>query len=530
MKHSIEVATKSPSRNKSLFTTIIILFLFASNSINQAAAATSLTAQPATEISFPTLGGKYYGLELTRDLENPEWTPLPRYYQGDGLTQSYLVKSGSQQLGFFRLAEYDVSSGLVAHYTFDGNANDTSGFNNHGIADGATLVADRYGKPLSAYRFNGTNQRIIIPHQSYLNFPGGEMTISLWVKFNGQNANQYLIGKSDGINFANKWIFYYLQNPNSVSFHVNTTSGAGNSSPAKASWIYNTNDWIHFAVTKSSDTYKTYVNGILMNQSTGPIAIPSTTSSMTIGVAEGVSWVQGDIDDVRIYNRALNTKEVEILKGGNDFDLRNGLIADYRLDGNALDASASAHHGIESSVLPASDRFGNPSRALYFNGTNSVITLPGASAINSLNSDFTISIWAKFDGNKSEKHILGRSNGTFANNKWILIYVPTSDTLSFHAFNVGTYNVFQASTSWSHPTADWYHIAVTKNSTTYTLYINGVKTSQDTGPLNLPSITASFTIGGVEGVNMMKGKLDDLKIYNRVLSEKEIAGLTSLIE
>lgn len=513
-----------------LFFVFSAWLLLVADSMLGASENPSLTAQPATEINFTTLLGKYYGIESTHDLDNPEWLPLPRYYQGDGSTQSYLVKSGSQQLGFFRLAEYDVSSGLVAHYPFDGNANDTSGFNNHGIADGATLVADRFGKPLSAYSFNGINQKVIIPHQSYLSFPDGEMTISLWVKFTGQNANRYLIGKSDGINFANKWILYYIQNPNAVSFHVNTTSGAGNSSPAKASWVYSTNEWVHFAVTKSADKYKTYVNGILMNQSTGPVEIPPTTSSMTIGVAEDVGWVQGDIDDVRIYSRALNSKEIEVLNGGAAFDLKNGLIADYRLDGNALDNTSNANHGTVSSATPTSDRLGNPSKAFYFNGTDSLITLPQSSAINALNNEFTVSVWAKFDGSKSEKHILGRSNGTFANNKWILIYVPTSDTLSLHAFNVGSYNVFQAPASWSHPTTDWYHVAVTKSGTTYTLYINGIKASQDTGPLNLPSITAPFTIGGVEGVNMMKGKLDDLKIYNRVLSDKEIAGLTALVE
>ena len=53
-----------------------------------------------------------------------------------------------------------LTNGLIAYYPFNGNANDASGNGNNGTVYGATLTADRFGNPNSAYYFNGTNNYI----------------------------------------------------------------------------------------------------------------------------------------------------------------------------------------------------------------------------------------------------------------------------------------------------------------------------------------------------------------------------------
>ena len=72
------------------------------------------------------------------------------------------------------------TNGLVARYLFNGNANDMSGNNNHGIVNGATLTTDRCGNPNSAYNFNGSSY-IRVPHSQSLNNHTNELTISFWV-------------------------------------------------------------------------------------------------------------------------------------------------------------------------------------------------------------------------------------------------------------------------------------------------------------------------------------------------------------
>jgi len=56
----------------------------------------------------------------------------------------------------------DLSSGLVAWYPFNGNANDSSGNGNNGTVYGATLTTNRFGIMGKAYEFAGNSDRIVI--------------------------------------------------------------------------------------------------------------------------------------------------------------------------------------------------------------------------------------------------------------------------------------------------------------------------------------------------------------------------------
>ena len=54
-------------------------------------------------------------------------------------------------------AQINLDSGLVAHYPFNGNANDESGNGNDGTVNGATLTTDRFGNANKAYSFDGVS-------------------------------------------------------------------------------------------------------------------------------------------------------------------------------------------------------------------------------------------------------------------------------------------------------------------------------------------------------------------------------------
>jgi hypothetical protein len=75
-----------------------------------------------------------------------------------------------------------------------------------------------------------------------------------------------------------------------------------------------------------------------------------------------------------------------------DADAIPGLVAWYKLDGNADDASAKGHHGSASGVRPTEDRFGRASRACAFDGESSQILVPDAPALNPTKG-LTITAW-----------------------------------------------------------------------------------------------------------------------------------------
>ena len=63
-------------------------------------------------------------------------------------------------------ASANLDTGLVAHYPFNGSADDASGYGNTATVYGATLTADRFGNPNSAYLFNGISAYIQTPVNS----------------------------------------------------------------------------------------------------------------------------------------------------------------------------------------------------------------------------------------------------------------------------------------------------------------------------------------------------------------------------
>ncbi len=94
------------------------------------------------------------------------------------------------------------SGDLVAYYPFNGNANDESGFNNHGTVNGAALVADRFGNQNSAYQFDGNNDYINVPNSESLNFENS-ITVNFWIKV-GEFFEREAYPLSHG-NWENRW-------------------------------------------------------------------------------------------------------------------------------------------------------------------------------------------------------------------------------------------------------------------------------------------------------------------------------------
>ena len=73
----------------------------------------------------------------------------------------------------------NLSNGLVAHWTFDGNAQDSSGRGHHGTVNGAVLTTDRCGRPNRAYLFNGNSSYINVTDHADLR--PGHITVSIWL-------------------------------------------------------------------------------------------------------------------------------------------------------------------------------------------------------------------------------------------------------------------------------------------------------------------------------------------------------------
>ncbi len=209
------------------------------------------------------------------------------------------------------------TSGLLAYYPFNGNAQDASGNAYNGIVNGATLTTDRFGNANSAYAFGGTNQYITSP---FAGISGSKSrTVSVWFKVNQVNTSEFQWtmvhyggnGSPGGAFSCNTWPNQY------VSIDVSYSYIAYNK-------IYTLNDWHHYAVSYSDTTgtnvnsCKVYLDGKLLTSILTPFNTSTTINTGTVSslmMGKAVAGTdqpqfQGSLDDIRIYNRALKSNDI----------------------------------------------------------------------------------------------------------------------------------------------------------------------------------------------------------------------------
>jgi hypothetical protein len=205
-------------------------------------------------------------------------------------------------------AQSFITNGLVAYYPFNGNANDASGNGNNPTNIQATLCADRFGNPNSAYSFNGTNSYI-----GFTNVPTTQITnwsVTAWVMPASldQSGIAVCMGYDDG------------HTGNGYSLGVSGNQVPGGQLYAIFGYIgfypggftfTNTNQWYQVVMLRNSGVTTFFVNGVATSNSI--TTTPFTPTSFRIGSENGVRFFNGAINDVRIYNRALASNEVATL-------------------------------------------------------------------------------------------------------------------------------------------------------------------------------------------------------------------------
>ena len=211
---------------------------------------------------------------------------------------------------------FDLADGLVAHYPLDGNAQDISGNNNHGLPNSTAVpTTDRFGNPNSAYHFNGTNSQIVIPGSTSLDSPSAASTQFAWIRLEGfsqvgSNFGPILMKSTSTTN-----AFMYRLDVSSGGFGVAfgnwyTSAGASYSTPLET--------WFNIAATWDGQTARFYVNGLFIGEDDVTASLTADGRDLVIGAdypgAYESFW--GKIDDVRVYNRALSDEEIIELGGG----------------------------------------------------------------------------------------------------------------------------------------------------------------------------------------------------------------------
>jgi hypothetical protein len=202
------------------------------------------------------------------------------------------------------------TNGLIGWYPFTGSANDLSPSANNGTVYNATLTTDRFGTINSAYYFDGIDDYITI---SNLPTDYTKYTYCGWVKTSNITQENIGVILQDGILPNNKLI-------SSFGLHINIPAKYGgrlrnSSGILEAAPSTNLIDtlWKFITVTWDGDSLRFYSNGVLQSKT-----IASNNSPFSNRLLIGCAYVndnlgyyyEGKIDDVRLYNIALNSDEI----------------------------------------------------------------------------------------------------------------------------------------------------------------------------------------------------------------------------
>jgi hypothetical protein len=412
----------------------------------------------------------------------------------------------------------DLTTGLVAYYPFNGNANDESGNAHHGIIYGALSAIDRFGVANKAYHFNGINDSIVVPSNSNLTL-SKIFSVAIWIKSDTSNRFQNIINKRQGFNCdlelrVNQWI-------NGIDFNKHGCATLLTSKTAQP------HTWNFIVATFQDSAAKLYLNGSLDTSFAHVSAFGASLSNIIIGNAwNGSTPFKGTLDDIRIYNRALADAEIKLLYNeGGWTGIQDGLVAYYPFNGNANDESWNGNNGTVTNATLTADRFGNINKAYSFDGVSAYISFTSLFILHQ-QTNATVLFWSYHESGNAQRTLFFTRSDEVDNNRFHICYDSTNAGDSLR-FNYRETNSTMHAEMWTTlGRGVWIHLAIVHNGNSYLLYKNGVLTSQSVDPSPVLPTTTGWRLAGKNSYGYrFKGRIDDIRFYGRALSQSEIQSL-----
>jgi hypothetical protein len=319
------------------------------------------------------------------------------------------------------------------------------------------------------------------------------ITVDYWVyptTLNGSSTTAYAIfGTSSNTN--DNYTFSYIYGNGRVAVGIN-----GVNEIVSAANVIRAGVWSYVSVVRNGSTTTIYVNGTSVASNTTGVW-SNNSAAVRIGFGPPNTYFNGYLSDLRIVLGSSNvpstnptspltsiTNTNTLLSFTNAGLLDNSMINDFETVGSAQ-------------ISTTQSKFGGSS--ISFNGSNSSLTVPSSQNYDFGTGDFTVELWAYFNGLSTQNFIISEGtgingSGPLATSGWSLNY--SSNNLRFEKYDGTTQTTYTF--SWTPSTGVWYHIAVSRSGTSLRAFINGTQigtTQTSSLSFNRANTTEPLTVG-----------------------------------
>ncbi|HEU5004920.1 MAG TPA: LamG domain-containing protein [Candidatus Saccharimonadales bacterium] len=427
-------------------------------------------------------------------------------------------------------------NGLIGWWRMNGNGKDSTPFNHDATISGATLAVDRKNTASSAYIFDGASSYLQVNGVKFT-FP---MSVSLWFKANTTNTLGHMIYAGENTNgdgFGGQNECHLSQSNTNLQFYCQT---GGTVNFSQSTPVITNNNWHHVVVVLDTTT-KIYVDGAqkISTAVTGTPNFSNYANWIYFGRPMASSrYFNGSLDDIRIYNRDLSASEVSSLyntydsqiplysatSSGGSINLSSGLISEWDFNGNARDATPYGNNGTVNGATLTADRKGRANSAYQLGDSGAWIGVGSPSIYSNLPAGFTYNIWL-MRTTSSIYHwpeIMGSSN---THTYFGIRSQNFGDSIGLE-YGTTPYagSTFASTSGQTLPVNQWHMFTVTYDGATLRSYWDSALKSTTTVALNPSFGGLNFT----GATNAWNGSIDDARVWNRALSQVEVADLYSI--
>ena len=209
-----------------------------------------------------------------------------------------------------------IDTSLVGHWTFDGNdiqgttAIDRSSYGNNGTITGAVPTIGKLGQALS---FDGTSDSMDILTKNALPVyqSGTQISVSFWIKASpqGESGDPNIIFTEYHGSFPTFRLFAAANtSPDSLIVRIRDNAGDYILDDVSSNGVVFDDSWHHIVWVDNNGSAELYIDGL---RDSADFSYTPTSVSNTDDLYMGD--INGDLDDIRVYNRALSSEEVVCL-------------------------------------------------------------------------------------------------------------------------------------------------------------------------------------------------------------------------